>query len=381
MKSLKFKKILSILLKIEFKIPVRNKIYLVDGGENNFLKKIIKKNVAVYNREKFNFLILIQLIFKKKFSSFDFHLNYLETYLKFVQAKVFISTIDNNPLYWSIKKRIPNLKVLLIQNGWRMKGGDIFDKKKIIPKNNYQVDYFFTFNASVSRLYSKYINANFVEIGSYKNNFNSIKKNKKNNKILYVSEFKDERHRFEKKKYKISYDSYMRPDRHLLPFLKEFCLKNKFRLEILPRSFSEKEYLFYRNILGERDWTYKNKIKNSYQYTDKVNLVVFICTTLGYEVIARKNKVAGFCCKLHPYLPKKKGSRSFGWPIYGYKDSGFFWVNKMNLNNFEKKLNNLMKMSKTQWNLKISNYRNNIMIYNKNNYKLREVISKVCNNL
>ena len=59
----------------------------------------------------------------------------------------------------------------------------------------------------------------------------------------------------------------------------------------------------------------------------------------------------------------------------------FFWVNKMNLNNFEKKLNNLMKMSKTQWNLKISNYRDDIMIYNKNNYKLREIISKVCNNL
>ena len=53
----------------------------------------------------------------------------------------------------------------------------------------------------------------------------------------------------------------------------------------------------------------------------------------------------------------------------------------MNLNNFEKKLNNLMKMSKTQWNLKISNYRDDIMIYNKNNYKLREIISKVCNNL
>ena len=122
------------------------------------------------------------------FFSFDFHLNYLETYLKFVQAKVFISTIDNNPLYWSIKKRIPNLKVLLIQNGWRMKGGDIFDKKKIIPENNYQVDYFFTFNASVSRLYSKYINANFVEIGSYKNNFNSINKLLLEHKVIFFRE-------------------------------------------------------------------------------------------------------------------------------------------------------------------------------------------------
>ena len=153
MNDSKFKKILSILLKIEFKIPVKNKIYLVDGSKNNFLKKIIKKNFAVYNREKFNFFILIQLIFKKNFFSFDFHLNYLETYLRFVQAKVFISTIDNNPLYWSIKKRIPDLKVLLIQNGWRLKDDDLFDKIKIIHKNNYQVDYFFTFNASVSKLY------------------------------------------------------------------------------------------------------------------------------------------------------------------------------------------------------------------------------------
>ena len=28
----------------------------------------------------------------------------------------------------------------------------------------------------------------------------------------------------------------------------------KFRFEILPRSFSEKEYLFYRNILGTKGW-------------------------------------------------------------------------------------------------------------------------------
>jgi surface carbohydrate biosynthesis protein len=381
MNDSKFKKILSIVLKIEFKIPAKNKIFLVSGSKNNFLKKIIKKNLTVYNREKFNFFILILLIFKKKFSSFDFHLNYLETYLRFAQAKVFISTIDNNPLYWSIKKRIPNLIVLLIQNGWRMKNGDIFNEKKLILKNKYQVDYFFTFNSSFSKLYSKYIDANFISIGSYINNFNSVNKCKKNNKILYLSEFKNEKDIIKSKKNKTPYDYYTRPDRHLLPFLKEFCLKNKFRFEILPRSFSEKEYLFYRNILGTKGWVYKNNVKNSYKYTDKVNLVVFICTTLGYEVIARKNKLAGFCCKLDPYLPQKKGSRSFGWPIYGYKDSGFFWVNKMNLNNFEKKLNNLMKMSKTQWNLKISNYRDDIMIYNKNNYKLRKIISKVCNNL
>ena len=43
--------------------------------------------------------------------------------------------IDNNPLYWAIKKKISYLKVLIIQNGWRLKNHDIFDSKKLSLKN------------------------------------------------------------------------------------------------------------------------------------------------------------------------------------------------------------------------------------------------------
>ena len=35
---------------------------------------------------------------------------------------------------------------------------------------DFKVDYFFTFNHSISKIYSKYIKAKFIEIGSYRNN-------------------------------------------------------------------------------------------------------------------------------------------------------------------------------------------------------------------
>jgi len=364
------RKIKFILLNIEFNLPIKNQIYLV-GSDKKIFKKIIKRKFELYKAQKFNFFVLILLIFKKKFSVSDFHLNYLETYLRFVEAKILISTIDNNPLYWSIKKKISYLKVLIIQNGWRHKNYDIFDSKKLSLKNNYEVDYFFTFNSSVSKLYSKFIKAKFIELGSLYNNSNPIKKHKKNNKILYLSEFHNKfiLHNF-------SHNYFYKPERHLLPFLKQFCLKKNFKLEILPKYFSEEEHLFYKNILGTKNWSYKKNVKNPYNYSDTADLVIFFTTTLGYEIIARKKKLAGFCCRL-----QDKGSRGFGWPKYDLKDKGFFWINKLNLKNFEKILMTLTKMSQNQWNLKTKKYRDNIMIYNKNNNKLRHVVSKICSNL
>ena len=185
---LKLNKIFLILLSLEFSIPKKNKIFLVTSDKSNFFEKLINKKVRILDRKKFNFFILILLIIKKRFFNKILYLDYLEAYLNFTNAKVLISTIDNNPVYWLIKKRIPNLKVILIQNGWRYKEGDIFDDKNLISNKDFKVDYFFTFNHSISKLYSKYIKANFIEIGSYKNNQNIIRKKKEIIKFyLYLS--------------------------------------------------------------------------------------------------------------------------------------------------------------------------------------------------
>ena len=78
--------------------------------------------------------------------------------------------------------------------------GDIFEHKNLIYNKDFKVDYFFTFNHSISKIYSKYIKAKFIEIGSYRNNQNLIRKKTKNNKVLFISEFINLKKKFEKKR-------------------------------------------------------------------------------------------------------------------------------------------------------------------------------------
>ena len=378
---LNFKKICLILFNIEFKFPEKTKVFLVTSNNQEFFKKIIDKKFKIFNMDKLNFYILILLLIKKKIFSKDFYLNYLEIYLKFSNSKVFISTIDNNPIYWSLKKRIPTLKVVIIQNGWRFKRGDIFDNKSLISKKNYQVDYFFTFNSSISKLYSKYVKANFVEIGSYRNNLTPIKRNNKNNKILFISEFINLKKKFKNKSSIISNNEYFKPEIILLPVLKKICKRYNLNLEILPRTFSQSEYLFFKKYLGKDSWKFNNKIKNPYKYVDDANIVIFTSSTLGYEAIARKKKVLGFSCKIAPDFPNKKYSRSFAWPVYSHTKKGFFWSNKIDLKIFKKNFYSLIKMNKDDWDKKISRFKDDIMIYDRNNLKLRKIVFKVCKNI
>ena len=63
---LKLNKIFLILLSLEFSIPKKNKIFLVTSDKSNFFEKLINKKILIFNREKFNFYILICLLIKKK---------------------------------------------------------------------------------------------------------------------------------------------------------------------------------------------------------------------------------------------------------------------------------------------------------------------------
>ena len=65
------RKIKFILLNIEFNLPIKNQIYLV-GSDKKIFKKIIKRKFELYKAQKFNFFVLILLIFKKKIFCFRF---------------------------------------------------------------------------------------------------------------------------------------------------------------------------------------------------------------------------------------------------------------------------------------------------------------------
>ena len=83
---------------------------------------------------------------KLKFSSFD----YFCEYIRFVQPKILITLIDNDPLFYKFKSIFPNIKTIMIQNAFRSNlKTDVLSFKKKLKENNYSVDYYFCFNKAI----------------------------------------------------------------------------------------------------------------------------------------------------------------------------------------------------------------------------------------
>jgi surface carbohydrate biosynthesis protein len=274
--------------------------------------------------------------------------------------------IDNNISVLEIKNHLKNIKVIVVQNGTRFLKNDILSLK---IKKKFQVDYYFTFNKYYSKLLSKIVKAKFISLGSIENNKSRLSKNKKKKTILFISDFDKTDYSYSKKNFK-NFKNYYNPEFRMLPFIENFCEKNNFKLKILQRTPDfDQEYSFYSKIFKKDKWTLVKKKMSYFKDIDEAEIVVFIHSTLGYEALFRKAKIAGFCCRGHVDL-----SRCFGWPKFDHKKKGFFWTNELNLTKFNKILIDLINMNQKQWLKKSNKYIKNFSIYNYNNIKLKNII-------
>ena len=133
-------------------------IFLV--SDNTYFSYLKKKNNYLFLKSDYlNLFIVLRLLIMRKTKK-NFILNYYIEYLRFTRCKIFVTNYDNNEIFWKIKKFIPNLNVIIIQNGLRLKKYDIFENLK--KDKFYKVDYFLTFNNEVSNLLSKFIKAKFI---------------------------------------------------------------------------------------------------------------------------------------------------------------------------------------------------------------------------
>jgi surface carbohydrate biosynthesis protein len=371
-KMINFFKKIFLLFSNKYIFCVPDKKYFCIYDDNNiFLHNYFSKEKTEFIRHgKINIFIIFVIIFKNGIYIRDFMLNYLTHYIKFVQPEIFISNIDNNPLFWSIKKNIPNIKIIIIQNGLRLKKYDIFEKIK--NKKEYKCDLFFTFNKHIASEYANYINSKFIVTGSMENNFRKIKKFKDSKTILFLSEYIGDQSAIFFISNKISFNSWYKPEFNLLIFLKNFCLKNNYKLKVSPRTnMLRQEYLFYKNILGEDNWEFLDKKVSSYDEIDRAKIVISISSTIGYEALARGKKVAFFSCR-----KMREESGNFGWPAIK-RNKGLFWTNNLNIHEFKKILVKLLLMNNVIWNVKSKKIINNLIVYDKNNSIFKKEISNI----
>ena len=359
-----------IFSKYIFARPKKSKILFYDGT-NSFL---IKKKLQNYNcstlhvrGESINVVVLFTMLL-----NFEFSLKkYIYYYIKFVQPKVVLTFIDNDFNFYTLKKNFPKIIFISVQGGYRSKYRDFFASLKQFKKENktlkLKADFIFLYGKAMFYEYSKFIKFKPVFFGSYRNNFVPIIKNKqKKRTLLFISQFRTKN---------ILMGNSYNVEVKLLPLIADFCLKNNFKFSILGCSLQHKEdeKIFFSNVLSDKNWNFieRKSLLSNFTIVDKFELITFIDSTLGYESIARKKKIAVFSTRKFNSYP----AENFNWAL-NLKKKGFFYSNEITKKEVFRVLKNVSTINQKKMHKIYSNIFKKTINFNSNNIKLLKIIKK-----
>ena len=377
----KIKKLIS--LKYDFRLLKKREIlilcYSIHLEQFNFLQEKFAGKLQTIHYEKKNFFIFMFSFFFYIFNQSknkNFDLIYYSNLIRFSGAKVFISDIDNNYSFYLIKSFLKvKISTILIQNGSRSYHNDILSFLNS-KQEDYKIDHLIIWGKNLKKEYSKYLKTNFHLLGSLKTihylgrDFN-IKKiyEEEDRSIVFISQYRP-------------YKKIKDVEKDILKILDEYAFKKNIKLKINltyreNEIWSKKEIEYYNNLFLKSNikLSPNRTIQKSYLNIIKSKLIVCCDSSMGYELFGIGKKVVFLTvrkdCKL--------GSYKFGWPG-NYPDSGQFWNNSLNKHNFINTLDKIYNMDSTNWNNITQNFRNEIIVLDKDiKEKLNEIIEKSLN--
>ena len=306
---------------------------------------------------------------------------YVDCYIEKVKPKLIVTFIDNNPNFYLLSNRHPNIKTMFLQNGWRGYYADSFEllrnmESELIEKM--KVDYMMTFGALTGEMYAKYFPGTALPIGSIKNNYLANKNNKEKDLIVFISQWCKDGFIMGSKFY-THWEFFGQADNPILKWIKKYADVNNKKLVIAPRFFEDLdlrllEEAYYEGILGDDvEYLKLDKTYPAYQAIDMASVVITVDSTLGYESIARGNKTAFFSIR-----SDLLGIPGFtcGWPD-GLPDEGYFWSNYLNTDNFTRIMDYLFSVSDEQWQKDLDAVGfSSLMLYDSGNTIFNSVLKK-----
>jgi surface carbohydrate biosynthesis protein len=305
---------------------------------------------------------------------------YVDAFIRIVAPRLILTYIDNDPGFYTISNRFENITTMLVQNGTRGEVGDVFGYLK--PSDRYHVDYMLVHGAAIGQHYNKFVSGNVVPIGSVKNNAVMNTGQIAGKKILFFSQFScqpvgDAPFLFEKDGRPISWVNFYQADMKVVSFLDQWCYENDWQLIVCGRSFRSQgpEKVFYASYLRSCKWEYipRSDIYGSYRLMDSADLAVFIDSTLGYEALARGKRTAALSCR---GWPANRHPFKFGWPA-SRPDSGPFWTNEIDTEEFRRILRYLLTVSDAVWESDRAQYTADLMAYDSGNSRLRLIMQEL----
>lgn len=375
----KFIKII-LFSKFDFFKPKKSKILIFDFQSTHLLLDYFNSEDVefIYTRkERINLFVIFCNFIKIKFSTLD----YFETYIKFANPNIVITSIDNATIFYKLKLN-PHQKKIIIASTWRTPVDDFYIftnenlKVKVIKDNSYYVDYIFTLNDAVGRLFKELGAEKVIPIGSFKSNHFRIVKNKKDLDIVYISSFNN----FDSEKQitdEVDYKKYDNFQIILLQNILKYIKKNNSTVSVLGKKNNDetvkRELEYFNLIFKNENWNFiKSQDVNPYEIVDRAKIVITLNSTLGYESLSRGNKTIFFDGRSKI---KSLETLKFAWPVEIFGD-GPFWTSDLSLSSLEKIIDSLKAMSDLQWKILTSNYTSKIMLRNNNNDMFKSIIGK-----
>jgi len=108
---------------------------------------------------------------------------------------------------------------------------------------------------------------------------------------------------------------------------------------------------------------------STYEFCNSASLIVTTDSTLGYEFLARGNRVVFLSGRINAVsdeLSREIHDTDFGFPLE-LESAGPFWTNSANESDFEQVIGSVQSMSDAQWATAISPYNDLVMAYQPGN--------------
>mgnify|MGYP001479069281 CR=1 FL=1 len=369
-----FKKIFILLKKkIKFKKNIK---YLIIGFDNSdlILRYIPTSKTEIVSFKIINFYIIIHLLLNNEKIT---KLNYFKKAIELANPSIVVTTIDTDTDFYRLKKFYPQKKFIAIQNGYRT-----FPKKTYLIKKNEKLscDLIFCFGKQNINYYKSFIKAKIIVMGSIKNNLIPKDNIKKRQIITYISEFRSGEKNRKINYYNLGYVYWkdtLISELKLLKVINFLCKERNIKFYIMGRSLNNiKELQYYDDIIGKNNFTYiqrKNSF-TSYNFVKNSQVIVSMTSTLGYEMLARDNRIIFFSKKFYKNKIRHL-NLEFGWPSVKEK-KGFFYSDKINNKEILRLAKNVIDSSEGNWIKKKKKYKENIMSYDFNNSLLKKELNK-----
>ena len=368
--------------KFSFALPKRQQVALADASGISILNKYIpEKDISIIDIEHMNVFALLRMLVAGRKSLFG----YTVAYIKIFKPRFVFTFLDNNVDFYKLSAIFPKVKFIAIQNGQRANyanqmGFGFFDLlENESAKNKLSAHAICILGTTSADQYTQYIEAKPVVTGSLKNNLigNQIKPTERFD-IVYVSqhapfEIPNSEVKFFFGNRSITAAQFYTIEQKIVRFLAARSKQTNQSFAVLGKrtdsSSYEREFFVSAASPHKMQFIPRTSETSTYEFCNSASLIVTADSTIGYEFLARGNKVVFLSGRINAVsddLSREIRDTDFGFPL-GLGSSGPFWTNTAIESEFEQVIRSVQSMSDAQWATAIRPYNDVLMAYQPGN--------------